>query len=190
MSIATLLFTCLQCLLSRLTGNPEVVAGLGYDSRMDEEMHGALGLYTKYLPIPGRVTPNATFNQILRRAGKAVSEASEWQEYFTSDLLSGSGVKDETAFMPLCFDFQQADFVAAPGPLRFSIHKKQVYVDRFKMLVSCTDRDDSLLIEFHYDPMCFSDDAIERFSGQFQSVVESISENPQAVIGELNLLNP
>ena len=50
-SVSTFLMTCWQVLLSRFTGQPDIVVGAVSDGRTDDELEYSLGLMTKYLPL-------------------------------------------------------------------------------------------------------------------------------------------
>ncbi|NEQ24566.1 MAG: amino acid adenylation domain-containing protein, partial [Microcoleus sp. SIO2G3] len=67
--------------------------------------------------------------------------------------------------------------------------KQYVCCDRFKLKLSCVRRDKALLAEFHYDSNLFKPKDIERWAGHFQALLESVIANPDAAIGELEILN-
>ncbi len=50
-SVSTVLLTCWQILLWRMTGQQDIIVGTAFDGRPYEELERSLGLFAKYLPL-------------------------------------------------------------------------------------------------------------------------------------------
>ena len=57
------------------------------------------------------------------------------------------------------------------------------------MKLFCARKGDLLITEFHYDSNLFRAQDIERLARQFQTLLESVTNNPEASIGELEILS-
>ncbi|HXQ35998.1 MAG TPA: condensation domain-containing protein, partial [Anaerolineales bacterium] len=66
------LFACWQTLLWRLTGQPEIVVGTDFECRPYEELHDALGLFARWLPINTAFDKHMSFREVLRRVPEAM----------------------------------------------------------------------------------------------------------------------
>ncbi len=189
-SISVILQTCWQVLLWRLTGESQIVVGTLHDGRNYEELESALGLFAKYLPINCYLEENYKFIEVLKKVNEAKSSAFKWQESFSRELITESNGKPlGSSFFPVCFDFDEQPAAYSAADLSFSIYKQYVCIDRFKVKLSCIRRNKSLTAEFHYDANLFQVEDIWRLAGQFQTLLESAINQPEAAIGELEILS-
>jgi amino acid adenylation domain-containing protein len=186
-SISVILQACWQVLLWRLTGESEIVVGTLHDGRNYEELESALGLFAKYLPIDCYLEENYKFIEILNKISETRSSAFKWQESFSRELIKGKPL--DSSFFPVCFDFDEQPAAYSAADLSFSIYKQYVCIDRFKVKLSCIRRDDVLIAEFHYDANLFQVEDISRLAGQFQTLLESVINQPEAAIDELEILS-
>jgi amino acid adenylation domain-containing protein/non-ribosomal peptide synthase protein (TIGR01720 family) len=186
-SISVILQACWLVLLWRLTGESEVIVGTLHNGRNYEELESALGLFAKYLPIDCYLEENYKFIEVLNKISEARSSAFKWQESFSRELIKGKPLG--SSFFPVCFDFDEQPAAYSAADLSFSIYKQYVCIDRFKVKLSCIRRDDALIAEFHYDANLFQVEDIWRLAGQFQTLLESVINQPEAAIGELEILS-
>jgi len=54
--------------------------------------------------------------------------------------------------------------------------------------LSCFHTEDALRVEFHYDANLFLAEDIKRLAGQFQTLLQSVLTKPEALIGEVEIL--
>lgn len=90
---------------------------------------------------------------------------------------------------PIGFEFEDLSGKYVAADVVFSIYKRYVCIDRFKVKLSCINQDDSLVAEFHYDANLFLAEDIERLAGQFQTLLASAIAHPETAISELEILN-
>jgi non-ribosomal peptide synthetase component F len=91
--------------------------------------------------------------------------------------------------LPIGFEFEELSDNYCAGEVSFSIYKQYVCFDRFKVKLSCVRKEESIAAEFHYDTELFDKEAIQCIADQFQTLVESAANKPEAVVGELNMLS-
>ena len=189
-SSSVFLLTCWQALLWRVTGQSDVIVHNIDDGRKFEEMRGAAGLFAKALPIRCSFQKDSRFNHALTDSERSMREALQWQEYFSRE--QGSETDDKVAdtyFSSVAFEAIEWSAIPSSGGVSFSLHKQYACFDRFKLKLSCVGKRQSLAAEFHYDPEIFNKADVERLAGQFETFLQSAIKNPEAVIGELELLN-
>jgi amino acid adenylation domain-containing protein len=191
-SPAMVLQSCWHILLWRYSGQPNLVIGLAGDGRTHAELKEALGLFARYLPVHSYLEETVPFGEVLTQITAATQEVYARQEYFSWEQLGDSPGSLESAFLPFSFDFGQwpapANFPAAD--ITFSIDRQYVCIDRFKIKLVALQRDDTLITEFHYDASLFQATDINRLAGQFQQLLTSAANQPEAAIGALNLVTP
>ncbi|HAJ59259.1 MAG TPA: non-ribosomal peptide synthetase [Cyanobacteria bacterium UBA8543] len=185
-SISTFCLACWQILLWRVTEQPDLIVGVAFDGRNYKELEEALGLLTKYLPIIGHFEGHESFNKVLARLDESIQEASEWQESFTWEKLDSSNL----SFFPICFEFENLSSKFHVEGVYFTINKQYTCPERFKIKLCCTRLDDSIKATFYYDANIVSAESIQRLSEQFQTVLVSAINQPEAAIAHLEILSP
>jgi amino acid adenylation domain-containing protein/non-ribosomal peptide synthase protein (TIGR01720 family) len=184
-SLADFLLTCWQIVLWRNLDNPDIVIGRLYDGRKYEELQAAIGLFAKYLPIASHLQPDLSFKQLWQQVQESVSQAHQWQDYFSWQECSKNLAID---FLPYCFEFtEQAQQVSA-DTVTFNLYKEYACIDRFKLKLSCIRQEDDLVVDLYYDANSFPVEDIQRLAAQFQQLLSSVICNPDAAISELEIL--
>jgi amino acid adenylation domain-containing protein len=186
-----LLLACWQTLLWRLTGESGFVVNVVFDGRKFEELEGVVGLLSGALPVACRFDGDERFADVLLHTGKAVRDASSWQEYFyraetASEEGDGAGVRG--ASLPVAFELVEWPDAVHAGGVRFSVSRLSACSDAFKLKLSCSRRSGSLVAEFHYDAARFERAVVERLSGQFATLLAGATARVEDAIGELDIL--
>lgn len=184
-SFSPLFLSCWHILLWRICGDESVVVGTCCDGRSYEGLKEAPGLFARYLPIPAILQEKRSFSDVVQQIEQTVHEGVEWQEYFDWGRLVEPGV-EQPRFIPFCYEFRRQAF--PPDDVHFSFAKLSTCIDRFKIKLSITERDDALLLDFSYDSQLFAQEAIERLAAQFCTVLHSALDQPEKVIGALEFV--
>lgn len=218
--VSTLLLTCWQIFLWRFTQQSSLTVGIGCEGRKYEELKSALGLFAKTLPLTCVLEETVPFLECLQQTQKSLDAHYEWQDYFagaaittspsneinptqsssTSEDLEGksrlSPVPPSPIFLPFGFEFetQPEPWVITPhlesADIKFSIKQVWVCTERFKVKLVCRQQGNVVNTAFHYDLHRYSAEDIQRLTGHFQTLLTSILQSPEAVIGQLNVLTP
>ncbi|MBW4649606.1 MAG: AMP-binding protein [Kastovskya adunca ATA6-11-RM4] len=183
-SVSTVLLTCWQVLLWRLTGQQDIIIGTAFDGRPYEELERSLGLFAKHLPLTCHFEAESKFSELLAQVNQSVHEAYEWQEYFT-ELEHCIDV----AFLPFGFEYEQWSSQSLKSNVHFSLSKHYICLERFKVKLSCDRNDDSIVAAFKYDSNYFLEDDIKRLAERFSTLLESIISKPEAAASNLNILS-
>ncbi|MEH2000618.1 MAG: amino acid adenylation domain-containing protein [Nostoc sp.] len=185
-STDVVLLACWQTLIWRLTGQPDIVIGMASDRRDYEELYNLLGLVATWLPINSHLTPDLRFIEILELANQTIEAGVEWQDYFVPEPIENH---EQLAF-PIGFEFEQLPEKLVAGDVSFSFEQYYSCIEQFKIKLTCTQREHSLTTEFYYDINYFSADTIERIAGEFQTLLTSVTANPEEKISQLEILSP
>lgn len=190
-SAEILLLACWQVLLWHLTGRRELVVGYLADGRKYSEMRGAMGLFSRFLPLVSRFEPDFKFNEILTQAERLRREGEEWQEHFLwgQDALPGDDSTAANNFPVIAFELAEGPAARAiSGGLVFTAERQSVRTERFEIKLTVVRAVDSLGAEFHYDASVYSRARIERLAKQFERVVESVVEQPAIRLDEIEVI--
>lgn len=178
-----------QVLLWRLSGQSELVVGVECDGRTYEELLGSVGLLSKYLPIYYHFGDKVRFLDLLKANDRTLSNHMEWQEYFTWEIFSDSGNgRLATSFFPVCFNYEEFPKISLPE-ISFSLIEQTAYIDRFKLKLVCTKKEDQFTTEIHFDSNYIDNDEAVRLSRQLHVLLNSIVENPTTTVGDLDILS-
>ena len=187
-SLADVLLTSWQVLLGRLTVQSEIVCGVAFDGRTDEELGQSLGLFVKYLPIRSNLV-GQYFPGVVQQIKEATITASEWQECFAWDTIG----KGDTDFFPFTFTFEEQCPEYSSGGLTFSVPLRQACVERYKINLTCLATEVSLQTDFYYDAKLMNESDVTRLAEQFHTLLQSVVQNPEAevetfaIVGETEL---
>ncbi|MDM9583638.1 amino acid adenylation domain-containing protein [Nostoc sp. GT001] len=184
-STDVVLLACWQTLIWRLTRQPDIVIGMASDRRDYEELYNLLGLVATWLPIHSHLTPNLRFREVLELAHQTIEAGAEWQDYFVPEPIENH---EQLAF-PIGFEFEQLPEKLFAGDVSFSLEQYYTCIEKFKVKLTCTQREHSLTTEFYYDINYFSADTIERLAKEFQTLLTSVTANPEEKISQLEILS-
>lgn len=187
---ATFLLACWQLLISRLTGQSEVVVGVTHSGRKYEELENAMGAFARTIPVVCRLDRNMPFRTFLGLTSEAVSEAVDWHEYFKPEQYPPVHAREpgEPDF-PFTFELVEWPAQFSAADLTFSLYRQLVCLEQFKVKLSALLRGDDLIIEFQYDAGLFDEQGISRVAGQFSTLVLSALADGEATIGALEILS-
>src|SRR5262249_746474 len=140
--LPTLLLTCWQILLWRLTGQSLIAIGAEFDGREYEELRSALGAYSRRLPIRAPLDGSESFTHLLRGTEEVTRAAREWQDYFIEvESPASDGV---VAALPVSFTFAEGCDCYIGAGVRFSVCEWYACTHRFKINLTCDYRPTAL----------------------------------------------
>ena len=186
-SLPAFLLAGWQTLLWRLSGQPDMIVGYVCDGRKYAELHGVLGLLAKWVPLHGHCEANYTYRDLLEQVQDSMRQASQWQEYFTPD--AEHGLAAETVDMPIGFAFEVCAAPYAAAGVSWVVDRQYVCSERFKVQLTCVQQDETLLAAFYYDTHVFDGEDITCLAEQFQTLLASATDNPEAMLGALDILS-
>ena len=183
-----ILSTCWQILLWRITGQETLVTGVAYDGRDYQELGRALGPLSKYIPVQSRLDEQTRFSEALKHTVAAYGDAAQWQGCFSWKLISETDRDGTAAFSHLAFEFEGPPPRCSAAGVSFSMNRKYVCADRFKLKLFCLRKGDSLVTEFHYDANLIPAEHVELLARQFHALLNNAVNNTEAAIGQLEIL--
>jgi amino acid adenylation domain-containing protein/non-ribosomal peptide synthase protein (TIGR01720 family) len=186
-SVATFLLTCWKILLWHLTRESEIIVGVACQGREYPELEETLGLFTKFLPTSNHFSEDASVSQLLQNVEKSTLEASQWQEYFSGKNVSE--LDNKLHFCPFCFEFKTQTIKSLEGELNFSLTRHFTCIDKFIVKLACYYQNNFLITDFYYDLNQFEAQQIITLQEQFQQLVISVVQNPEAKISALKILS-
>ncbi|MBW4617803.1 MAG: amino acid adenylation domain-containing protein [Cyanosarcina radialis HA8281-LM2] len=176
-TIADLLFACWQTLIYRIVGKSEFAIATPFSGRKYEELDRCLGLLAKYLPVGCALENNFKISEVVAQLRETLQQHEKWQEY--GDIVES----------PISFEFVELPENRLAGGVTFTLEKLYAVGDRFKVKLACIQQEESLTTEWHYDRQLIDRGWIEYLAEQFQALLVSVVNNPEATIGQLDILS-
>ncbi|RCJ30651.1 non-ribosomal peptide synthetase [Nostoc punctiforme NIES-2108] len=188
-STEVILLACWQVILWRLSGQSDIVIGTAGDGREYDELKEVLGLLTKYLPTYSHLEDVLKFSELMERVSESLRFVKQWQEYFDWEHLIAANEKFASrAFFPFCFDFTKQSQSYVNADISFSEYKKSANIEKYQIKLSSGYSPNNLSLNFDYDSSLFSEDSIKIIVGQYLTLIESVTHNPEAAIIDLNII--
>ena len=186
-----LLISAFQIVLSRWSGQTDIVIGTPVAGRTREELSDLIGFFINTLAIRGNLAGNPTFSEFLDQVRQTTLEAYDHQELPFEMLVEHLNPERDPAYSPVfqvVFNLHNEPL----EPLALEGTRAEVFpLDReaakFDLNVHVTD-DDGLLVAFLYNADLFRAETVDRLAEQFELLLGEIARNTTVPIEQYSLL--
>jgi surfactin family lipopeptide synthetase A len=187
------LLAAFKALLSRYTGQEDVVVGSPFTNRQRAELEGLIGFFVNTVPLRTDLSGNPTFQQLLQRVKAIALETYDHRELPFEKLVEELRPERNLSYNPL---FQilfavQSSASAVEQVAGITLHLQDVDTGTAKFDVTCTilPKDDGFTTSFEYNSDLFEPGTIRRMMRSFHSILEAVAKNPEQRLSELPLLS-
>jgi amino acid adenylation domain-containing protein len=192
---ATLFMTLLagfQLLLSRYSGQNDIVVGSPIASRNYTEIEPLIGFFVNTLALRTNLAGEPTFRELLTRVKQTALDAYAHQEIPFERLVEELRPERSLSYNPIfqvLFGLQTLSAQKFELPA-LSIERNAVHqaTSTFDLAWFVFDTDEGLLLRVEYDTDLFDNSTIRRILNHFEILMESISTNPERRISDLQIL--
>ena len=186
------LLAAYQVLLSRYSGQNDIVVGSPIAGRTQSETEALIGFFVNSLVLRSDLSGNPSFSDLLKRVQETALEAYDHQNIPFEKLVEKLNPVRNLSYTPIyqvAFAFQNMHI----NPLSLDgLEVSTLEVDRgtatFDLSLFVLNTDQGLKILMEYNTDLFGHDTIERMLGHYQQLLQGISANPEQPIGMLPLL--
>jgi len=183
------LLAAFQAMLSRYTGQDDIVVGAPTAGRSRSELEGVIGLFVNSLVMRSDLSGNPTFKEALRRVRQTVLGAFAHEDVPFDKIVEEIHPQRDTSRNPLFQIIFQ--YFNAPGVTRDEIHPT-VRIEsagaKFDLRLDLYQAASGLNAYFEFSNDLFDTATIQRMVGHFQTLLDGIARNPDARLSELPLL--
>jgi len=181
-----------KTLLSRYTGQDDIVVGTPAVGRDRPDTVALIGHFTNTLVLRTKTGGNPTFSELLERVRETTVTAWEHQDLPFEKLVEELQPKRDLSYEPVCqvmFSLQefQAESLKLPG-LRTTIERLKTNAIRTDLNLHLVEEPAGLRVEAEYSLDLFDAGTVERLLGHFRTLLESITADPDRRICLLPLL--
>ncbi len=192
---ATLFMTILavlQVLLAKLSGQEDIIVGTPIAGRRHDDLKKIIGMFVNTLPLRSCPAGEKTFTAFLHETKNCTLEALENQDYQFEDLVEKVKVSRDTGRNPVfdvLFNFLDRDNINnAPGIKDQPLYQYKKNTAKFDLTLTVLNRQEDLLCSFEYCTRLFTPKTIDRITGYFKKIFDSIFENPGQKLSEIEII--
>jgi amino acid adenylation domain-containing protein len=186
------LLAAFQTLLSRYSGQEDIIVGIPIAGRNQVETEGLIGLFVNSLAIRTNLSINPSFRQLLSQVREVTLEAYDHQDLPLEKLIEELKSERDLSRSPLfqvMFVFQNTP--SKPWELPgLTITPLEVHsgTSKFDLILALEETSEGIKGGVEYNTDLFEAATITRMVGHFQTLLESIVANPQQRLSDLPLL--
>jgi amino acid adenylation domain-containing protein len=183
------LLAAFQAMLSRYTGQDDIVVGAPTAGRSRSELEGLIGLFVNSLVMRTDLSGNPTFREALRRARQTVLGAFAHQDVPFDKIVEELHPQRDTSRNPLFQIIFQ--YFTAPGVAREAMQptaRIEPAGAKLDLRLDVYQAVSGLNAYFELSNDLFDTATIERMVGHFQTLLDGIARNPDARLSELPML--
>jgi alpha-ketoglutarate-dependent taurine dioxygenase len=191
---ATLFMTCLaafQILLSRFTGQQDLLVGTDVANRNRVETEGLIGFFTNLLPLRGQLTNDLKFDGLLAQVREVTLEAYAHQDLPFAKLVEEIRPERAMGRNPLVQVLLVMQNPAAPVQLKdleVSRYDLPLETSRFDLVLFLAEREEGLTGFWLYNADLFEAKTITGLSRNYEQLLAQIIEKPNARIDSFEIL--
>ena len=181
-----------ELLLSRCSGQRDLVVGTAIANREQPELENVIGLFLNTLPLRADLTGDPSFSEILRRAKETALGAYEHQDMPFEKLVEELRPERSLSHSPLIqvyFVLQNAPVESLPlQSLRWKHVPSGLKTVKGDMYLSMHESAEGIEGRLEYSTDLFDPATIERLLEHFRVLLEAAVENPERRLSQLPLL--
>ncbi|MGB8954177.1 MAG: amino acid adenylation domain-containing protein, partial [Tumebacillaceae bacterium] len=191
---ATLYMTLLgafQTLLARYSGQEDIVIGTPIAGRQRREVEELIGFFVNMLVIRTDLSGQPNFREVLGRVRETALSAYAHQDVPFEKLVEELQPERDMSRSPLfqvMFTLQNTPLQPQFGNLQANLVEPDIDVAKDDLTLHMTEKSDGLSGMIMYNTDLFDTATIERMSGHFRNLLESIAANPELPIGQIDFL--
>ena len=194
---STLFMTLLAAfaiLLSRYSGQDDIVIGSPIANRHRSEVESSIGCFINSLALRTKLAGNPTFRELLDRVRENTLGAYDHQDLPLEKLVEALHPERSLSYSPIfqvMFVFQNAPMgkLELPG-LTLTPLTLEDLTAKDDLFLSMGETETGIAAELTYNSDLFDADRICRLTGHFQTLLTEIVSQPDTPVQQLPLLTP
>jgi len=188
------LLAAFDLLSARLSGQEDIIVGVPVAGRSHADIQQIIGMFVNTLAVRNYPSAEKTMISFLQEVKTSALGAFENQDYPFEDLVEKVTVVRDVSRNPV-FDVvfvlqnlaEQGTGVesdaAAPS------YGYESRIAKFDMTLFAVETGENLTFSLEYCTRLFKEETIERFTGYFKNIINSIVENPSKRISDVEMLS-
>lgn len=192
---ATLFMTLLsawQLLLFRYSRQEQVVVGTPIAGRTMTETENLIGFFVNTLALPGDLSGNPTFRELLQRTREQALGAYANQELPFEKLVEELNPERSLSYAPVfqvMFALQNSSSPTKNfADLKIADEKITDHTAKFDLSLDVFEETGGLELQLEYDTDLFAEETARQMLEHFRAILEAITENAELRLASIPLL--
>ncbi|MCK4258962.1 MAG: amino acid adenylation domain-containing protein [Halanaerobiales bacterium] len=192
------LLTAYNVLLSKYTGQEDIVIGSPIAGRRHADLENIIGMFVNMLALRNVPCSSKTFREFLTEVKDNTLLAFDNQDYQFEELVRAHAKKlnlhrdlSRNPLFNVVFSFQDAirrSVIEIDG-LRFIPHTLENNISKFDITLEVIDETNRMWLSIEYCTDLFKKETMERLSSHFINILREITKNPEVSLAEINMLS-
>src|SRR2546429_8427072 len=186
------LLSAFSLLLSRMSGQEDIVVGTPIANRTRMETESLIGFFVNTLVLRTKIEARESFRELMRRVREVTLGAYSHQEVPFEKLVEELQPERDLSHSPLfqvMLVLQNAPREALRlGELELRVTGASNETAKFDLTLELAESRGGLTGTIEYSTDLFDGETIERLSNHFQTLLEAIVREPEQTVSELELL--
>lgn len=186
-----LLTAGLNILMSKYSGQEDIVIGIPVAARPKAEFYDLIGIFVNTLALRNSPTSNKTIGDFIKEVKKNALDAYDHQDYPFDLLVEDLHVNRDSLRNPLfdvMFELQNEDIGVNRMSDTTTFHEFKNGASKFDLFFLAKETNNELKIDLEYNTDLFTENTIERLLGHFRNLLLFIVKNKDLQISEIDYL--
>jgi amino acid adenylation domain-containing protein/non-ribosomal peptide synthase protein (TIGR01720 family) len=192
-TLHVLLFAAYNILLSKYTGQEDLVVGIPVAGRTHPDIQRMQGMFVNNLAIRSHVSGDRSFEEFLKKQSARIKEALNNQNYPFYNLTRSLGAKRDVSRNPVfdtMFIYQNMGFpVTNTNDFSLSPHFFDPGFSKFDVSMEVFDHEEALQYNIEYATSLFRKETILRMASHFENLVNNIIADLGARLANLSIIS-
>ncbi|MBW7477363.1 non-ribosomal peptide synthase/polyketide synthase [Paenibacillus oenotherae] len=187
-----LLLTAFTVLLSKYSGQEDIIVGTPVAGRRHADLEQMLGMFVGTLALRNYPSRNKPFLDYVREVKERTLEAFEHQNYPFEKLVEQIDVGKDLSRNPLfdtMFIMQNIEQASIElGGLKLTSIEPAHQFAKFDLTLIASEHEQKLMLRFQYRTSLFAKQTIERMAGHMNQLLCQAAERPELHLSSLELM--
>jgi amino acid adenylation domain-containing protein len=180
-----------QFLLSRLSGQDDIVVGIPAAGQSLLDGQTLVGHCVNFLPVRCPVVSSSTAKESLAQVKRVLLDAYEHQNYTYGRLVRKLGLRGDPSRLPLTevqFNLERVGAGSSFAGLEGDVDPNPKSFVNFDLFLNVIETDDGLVLDCDYNSDLFDRETIQRWLGHYQTLIEGLASDANQTVARLPLL--
>ncbi len=186
------LLAAFKSLLSRYTGQEDLIVGSPFANRFPEETENLIGYFVNTLPLRTDLSGDPSFRELLGRVRTTVLEAIKYQalpfEYIVEQLNPARELNRTPVFQVVMNMVNVPQFSSSAGDLQIQLQEYDRRITSFDLMIQVHERGGEIHVYLAGNTDLFDGETLERMYGHFVRLLQGALEAPETKLSALPLL--
>jgi non-ribosomal peptide synthetase component F len=187
------LLAALNVLLSRYTGQEDIIVGTTVAGRSYDDLLQIVGLFIETLVLRNYPEGSKIFGNFLKEVGDSTLTAFENESYPFRELMKQVGDPGEVARNPLfsvMLIVQNIDMAPLEiEGLKFTPVDYHSQVSKVDLTVEVFETESPVRVELEYCTALFGEETVARLAGHFVNILKEVIDNPGKSLSDIAVLS-